>query len=334
MKRNTVRYFGWLCTLAAIMSAAFSSCSPNNLETAGGATTETTNGVMAAIYKSDGSPAMGATVRLRRSDYVTQPPMFLAKSAIYGADALTDAQGHFEIMGIAPGSYSIEISDSSAGAKQSGAVLLACSLAVHGTINLGADTLRAYAAVRGSIDTAGTSGKILFVQMLGLERLVAIGPAGEFMVNDLPAGIFSLQIIAVHGAQASVAGTDRVLAISGDTVQTLPGWSFAKKLFLNTTASGANVGGNVVNFPVLVRLTSGNFSFSQAKSGGEDLRFTKADGTPLPYEIERWDATNSAAEIWVNVDTVYGNDSTHFITMYWETRMPPRSRTPRPCSIP
>jgi hypothetical protein len=37
----------------------------------------------------------------------------------------------------------------------------------------------------------------------------------------------------------------------------------------------------------------------------------------LPYEIERWDATLQAAEVWVKVDTVYGNDSTHFVNMYW-----------------
>jgi hypothetical protein len=49
--------------------------------------------------------------------------------------------------------------------------------------------------------------------------------------------------------------------------------------------------------------------FSQAQFGGSDIRFTKADNTFLPYEIERWDSAHSQAEIWVKVDTVFGNDS-------------------------
>jgi hypothetical protein len=52
-------------------------------------------------------------------------------------------------------------------------------------------------------------------------------------------------------------------------------------------------------------------------ANGEDVRFTKRSGLPLPYEIERWDAALKQAEIWVKVDTVYGNNSTQSITMYW-----------------
>ncbi len=48
-----------------------------------------------------------------------------------------------------------------------------------------------------------------------------------------------------------------------------------------------------------------------------DIRFVKSDGTPLPYEIERWDPADQRAEVWVLVDTVYGNRSDQYITMYW-----------------
>ena len=40
----------------------------------------------------------------------------------------------------------------------------------------------------------------------------------------------------------------------------------------------------------------------------------------MPYEIERWvdnDGNNDTAEIWVLVDTVYGNNSTQSFIMYW-----------------
>jgi hypothetical protein len=73
------------------------------------------------------------------------------------------------------------------------------------------------------------------------------------------------------------------------------GWSNSASLLINTTPAGGNVAGNVVNFPLLVRLEPGSATLSGALAGGADLRFSKADGvTPLPYQIERWSA--SAAE--------------------------------------
>jgi hypothetical protein len=42
--------------------------------------------------------------------------------------------------------------------------------------------------------------------------------------------------------------------------------------------------------------------------------------SPLPYEIELWDSANAAAAVWVRVDTVYGNDSSHCFTMFWGNR--------------
>jgi hypothetical protein len=96
-----------------------------------------------------------------------------------------------------------------------------------------------------------------------------------------------------------------------------PVWMFSKMLVLNTSATGANVSGNVFHFPVLVRLLSSNFNFSEAKKNGDDVRFTKPDNTPLAYEIEEWDSAGGAAAIWVKVDTVLGNNSTQYIVMYW-----------------
>jgi hypothetical protein len=50
---------------------------------------------------------------------------------------------------------------------------------------------------------------------------------------------------------------------------------------------------------------------------GGDLRFTNAKGSLLPYEIERWNSDKQEAEIWVKMDSVYGNSSTQFINLYW-----------------
>ncbi|HKP97339.1 MAG TPA: DUF2341 domain-containing protein [Fibrobacteria bacterium] len=94
-------------------------------------------------------------------------------------------------------------------------------------------------------------------------------------------------------------------------------WSYQARIQFNTTSSGAGVSENVTNFPVLVRLTSNNFIFSQAMPDGADIRFEDPDGTALSYQIERWDATNKLAEVWVKVPQVDGNSDRDYILMYW-----------------
>jgi hypothetical protein len=92
-------------------------------------------------------------------------------------------------------------------------------------------------------------------------------------------------------------------------------WQNSRNIVMNTTASGANVATDQTNFPIAVRLAGSDFPLG-AKTDGTDIRFAKSDGTHLPYQIERWDNTNSAAAIWVKAD-VLGNNGTQYIVMYW-----------------
>lgn len=94
-------------------------------------------------------------------------------------------------------------------------------------------------------------------------------------------------------------------------------WAHSADLYLNTTPDGAHVEGTVTRFPVLVRLDSRNFTFSEARADGKDLRFSKGGITPLPFQVERWDAANSLAEIWIKVDTIRGNNGEQKIAMHW-----------------
>jgi hypothetical protein len=299
--------------LAAIaLIAAICTCGTSGVVGGGGSggSIEVPNGVTASVRGADGMPAASAAVHLRRSDYGTQLPT-LAKALFFGADALTDSSGRFSISGIDSGNYCIEVNDGRS------AVLFTCSLDTHDTLDLGVDTLRPYAAIAGTIDTAGLAGQQLFVQVEGLERLAMISVAGQFVINNLPAGSFTLRAITAHNTVIATALNVIVRPGKRTDMAMLNSWRFSKRLYLNTTASGAQVSGDVTDFPVLIRLIKDNYDFSQAKSGGEDVRFAKSDGSALSYEIERWDASAQTAEIWVKVDTVHGNDSTHFITMFW-----------------
>ncbi len=59
-------------------------------------------------------------------------------------------------------------------------------------------------------------------------------------------------------------------------------WSDTAFIIVNS-GSSLGVTGDVADFPVLVRLDQDIFNFSQAQNNGEDLRFSKEDGTPQPY---------------------------------------------------
>ena len=103
--------------------------------------------------------------------------------------------------------------------------------------------------------------------------------------------------------------------------QDFSAWSSSQTILLNTTAEGADIDDTLFNFPVLLRLTPDNFShFQHTRDSGDDIRFSKMDGTPLPYQIEDWrDGTDDAdtATIWILVDTLPANKLTPAFIMYW-----------------
>jgi len=139
------------------------------------------------------------------------------------------------------------------------------------------------------------------------------------VLDSVPAGKIS-KVCFVTASDSVPAATRYDLTVpSQDTaVVAHPEWKFSRNIRLNTTGYGAGITEDVYNFPVLIRLNSGNFIFTQAKPDGADIRFTKSDTVFLPYEIKRWDVAKQLAEIWVKVDTVYGNDSLQSISMLWD----------------
>jgi hypothetical protein len=141
---------------------------------------------------------------------------------------------------------------------------------------------------------------------------------GFLILDSVPSG-------TLHSVNfASTSGLDRktvrynVLMYPGDTtfIYNLQS-KFKKDIFLNTSPSGADISGTVTNFPVLIRLNGTVFNFSDAVANGDDIFFKKADNTVLSHEFERWDPASNIADIWVNVDTILGNNSVQHIIMYY-----------------
>ena len=279
----------------------------------GGSGADVETRVLGSVVDSSGNPVAGASVLLRPSGYVF--PLVPSDTSGECADAITDISGAFRIDSVDSGSYVIEINNR-------------CGFAVTirfttpdsgGTEDLGISTLVRTGVVHGTIPAELRAGKQWFVMIYGLERIATADFAsGAYSFSDIPAGNYSLRLMTTSPGFEPVDSCS-VAVPSGDTVvaPTYPTWRYSRKLTLNTTAAGAGVSGDVLGFPVLVRLTSSAIDFSQAEAAGSDLRFTKANGIPLSYEIEQWDAAKGRAAVWVNMDTVYGNSSTQKIVMLW-----------------
>ena len=87
-----------------------------------------------------------------------------------------------------------------------------------------------------------------------------------------------------------------------------PDWAYRKAITLDTTAAGSNVSTDLGETQVLLRLHTGNFKhFLDVADGGADFRVVAADDkTPLPFHVEKFDAVNELALIWVKVPAVKG----------------------------
>jgi hypothetical protein len=152
----------WTALLAACLSVAV-TCS--SLTGDGGFGSETTNGrISGRAFLPTGSPAVGAQVSLRRSDYVADVPEGLEKTLEKKGDCFTDTSGRFVFDSLDTGSYFVEINDGRAAAVASG-----CSIAAERrSIDIGATTLRAHATVTGEINIDAAPGAA------GLRRCVAL----------------------------------------------------------------------------------------------------------------------------------------------------------------
>lgn len=273
-----------------------------------------------------GAPAAGVRVRLR-------PKLFLsdtgsAAAALEGAkgsvlDAVTDARGAFRMDSVKRGEYFLEVNDSA-----SRGLLVPCTLTGDTSeVELEKSALRPTGIVTGSIvPPEGFSGRT-YVQVYGLDRRVKADSAtGAFRMDGMPAGVYTLRAVysspavdprEIASVEAAPLDTNDIGAVrlAAFENENYSAWPRSMRLYLNTTASGADVPGGADDFPVLVRLDQGNFDFSQSR--GADVRFADAKGKRLRYEVERWDSAAAVAELWVRVDRVAGNSNAQYLTMHW-----------------
>jgi len=276
----------------------------------GGSDLPDKNVVVGTIYSTDKVPAANTQVVIIPAGYNSLQDASIPPEQI----DTTDVAGNFAIKGCRTGEYNIQAVHISERTR-----LLITGVSIgEDTTTVPAGTLQIPGAVK--VFAPDSAGQVSYqVYLSGTTIAGSIAASTPWILLDsVPAGIIPRVCFTQNSDSAPVAIRYNLNVRSRDTaVVAQSAWSYSQRLRLNTAASGADVQGDVFNVPVLVRLNSDNFDFSEAAPNGADLRFTKSDTISLPYEIERWDAASENADLWVKIDTIYGNDSIQAITMLW-----------------
>lgn len=293
--------------LSVITIVTFVLCTdPNLAGTTSGTEAKIAQG---SIIKENGSAAAQARVRIFPVNYNPLVDSPLSDSA----SATTNDKGEFELFAPDTGVYNIEVNFGDGSCSLIREIHIfdkittvpVSTLHVPGTIKV---------KVPADMDT--TNG---YVYLPGTDLFVRLKvKCDSVTIDSVPESDFiSINYSKINTSSPQILQSNIIVYAGNITFVALYDWKYSTDLYFNTTVSGAGIATNVYNFPILVRLDKQSFSFDQAQSSGEDIRFTKKNGAALHYEIERWDGAIGTAAIWVKVDTIYGNDSLQSIVMYW-----------------
>jgi len=293
-----------LFTLAMLLV----SCT-TDLVSPGGSGTETTTGIVGVLVNEQGLLQPNAEVKLYPQSY--NP---VGGSYDIPVDT-TDSLGRYAFSKLATGGYSLQAVHLTERTRVS---IWKIRAVVDTVVVAATDTLRAPGAVTISLPS-GIISALGYVYIPGTAIFTPVSGCADFVVLDsTPAGtVPEISWVSPNSLSVTTLSKDVQVLSEDMIIIRKAAWSHSRRCVLNTSSSGAGVFGRVSGFPVLIRLHAGNFDFTQARPDGADLRFERTRGIFLPYDIERWDPVSGHAEVWVKVDTMYGNDSTQSISMYW-----------------
>lgn len=94
-------------------------------------------------------------------------------------------------------------------------------------------------------------------------------------------------------------------------------WPWRKSFTLDAGPKGAAIQETLSDFPLLLRLHSGNFNhFLDLAENGKDIRFMQDNATPLKHYVDSMDALDELGLVWVRLPTVRGGGSDNFAMYY------------------
>jgi hypothetical protein len=303
--------------LAAAAALACVACFETRVADPGkeGNSSETVALASGTLVDADGMAVAGARVALIPDDY--NPVAAQALPA--GLTAISDSGGAFRFVRVPKGRYGLEARHPGNGTR-----LLRLGIDLRDSeAELGENVLGEPGRVRVRLpDYFDAAGGFVYIPHTRFAWPVdgAALKQGFLELDSLPAADYDA---IVFSRDAALADPDtlarRVTVAPGESLSlgVFSGWRYSARITINAAASGAGLAGPVADFPLLVRLTRTDLDFSQVAADGADLRFAGPDGSPLPYQIDHWDAAAREAAVWVLLDTVRANDSTQFFRMHW-----------------
>jgi hypothetical protein len=125
----------------------------------------------------------------------------------------------------------------------------------------------------------------------------------------------STTTISTTTTSSTLGGSTTTISTTTTTTPTLnwwnSNWQYRMLLKFNNLPSDS-----LINFPVMVKLDSGNFNYGHARTDGYDIRFIDADNTTiLAYERESWNPSGDSY-IWVKVPQI-STSGNNYIWMYY-----------------
>lgn len=243
--------FPWL---SAIFLLAFLLVACTDSRTSLGNSAESGNPELAGMVRfSDGSPAPFASVAVVPARFSALDGLPLDSSFIGKADSL----GRYAFFRVPPGKFTLEAFDSASGERflQKGISVSEdstferdCVLESVGSIRLGS---------HGFAD--GTNG-FIYVPGTTILRHVTV-ELGNIFVDSLPSdSLWPLVFVSEDGYSLSL---EKGVSVVSDSVKNVDAnrVSFGFSFPLDMTASGIGLSENLRNFPLALRLDSGDFDF-------------------------------------------------------------------------
>ncbi|MFC1576308.1 DUF2341 domain-containing protein, partial [Candidatus Omnitrophota bacterium] len=117
----------------------------------------------------------------------------------------------------------------------------------------------------------------------------------------------------------AIYNLDGDLDVDGDLVFAKPeSWIADYTYYKVVTIDHAKVAATLTDFPMLLSFTDADLKDKAMSGSNYVLKFTKADGTELPYEVEHFDNGTGELVAWVKVDTLSDTVDTN-IFMHYDT---------------
>jgi biopolymer transport protein ExbB len=95
-------------------------------------------------------------------------------------------------------------------------------------------------------------------------------------------------------------------------------WASRRQMTVDGGVTGADIQETLSEFPLLIRLHTGNFGyFAELSENGRDLRFLQDDKAALKHAVEKVDTLNELGLVWVKLPQVRGGVSTDSFWIYY-----------------